>query len=50
MALHDQYSPSYLLERLTEILEAFQADDLDTVEDCREEFAQLQYWTQSRTL
>ena len=44
MALQDEYSPYALLERLTEILEAFQAGDLDAIEDAREEFAELQYW------
>jgi hypothetical protein len=44
MALQDEYSPYTLMERLTEILEACQAGDLDTLEDFREEFTQLQYW------
>src|SRR5918996_958881 len=33
MALQEEYSPYYILERLTEILEAFQAGDLDAIED-----------------
>jgi hypothetical protein len=44
MALQEEYSPYYILERLTEILEAFQAGDLDAIEDFREEWAELQYW------
>jgi hypothetical protein len=44
MALQDEYSPYDMLERLTEILEAFQAGDLDAIEDFREECAELQYW------
>jgi Plasmid pRiA4b ORF-3-like protein len=44
MALQEEYSPYYILERLTEILEAFQARDLDAVEDVREAWAELQYW------
>jgi Plasmid pRiA4b ORF-3-like protein len=44
MALQDEYSPYYILERLTEILEAFHAGDLDAIEDFREEWAELQYW------
>jgi hypothetical protein len=31
------------MERLTEILEACQAGDLDILEDFRDEFTQLQY-------
>jgi hypothetical protein len=44
MALQDDYSPYYILERLTEILESFHAGDLDAIEDVREECAELQYW------
>jgi len=44
MALQDEYAPYDMLERLTEILEAFQAGDLDAIEDVREECAELPYW------
>jgi hypothetical protein len=44
MTLRDDYSPYHIVERLTEMLEAFQAGDLEAVEEYREEFAELQYW------
>jgi Plasmid pRiA4b ORF-3-like protein len=44
MALQDEYSPYALLERLTEMLEAIQAGDLEAIEDVREEWAELHYW------
>jgi Plasmid pRiA4b ORF-3-like protein len=44
MTLQDEFSPYALLERLTKMLEAIQAGDPDAVEECREEFAELQYW------
>jgi hypothetical protein len=44
MTLQDEFSPYALLERLTEMREAIQARDPDAVEECREEFAELQYW------
>lgn len=44
MTLRDEYSPYHIVEHLTEMLEAFQAGDLEAVEEYREEFAELQYW------
>jgi pRiA4b ORF-3-like protein len=44
LALQDEYSPYSMLERLTEILEAFQAGDLDAIEDVRGKWAELHYW------
>jgi Plasmid pRiA4b ORF-3-like protein len=44
MALQDEYSPYSMLERLTEMLEAIEAGDLDAIEDVREAWAELHYW------
>jgi hypothetical protein len=44
MALQDEYCPYSMLERLTEMLEAIEAGDLDAIEDVREEWAELHYW------
>jgi len=44
MALQDEYSPYFMLERLTEMLEAIEAGDLEAIEDVREEWAELHDW------
>ena len=36
MALQNEYSPYEILERLTDILETFEAGELDAIEDFRE--------------
>lgn len=44
ITLRDEYALYHIVERLAEMLEAFQAGDLEAVEEYREEFAELQYW------
>ena len=44
MALQDEYSPGYFLDRYADLLESIQIEDLDEARDRQAELEPLQAW------